>query len=453
MHTRLTFHGGAEEVTGANFLLETDTTKLLIDCGAHQRENLCDPRNHAPFPYDVKAIDALIVTHAHQDHIGLIPKLVQEGFRGTIHSTAATRDLAEVMLDDALSVMEREAIESGCAPIYDRPAVEAALAAWETHPYHVSFTLADLQATFLDAGHILGSAMVRVTPQSGGKSIIFTGDLGNTPEPLLRDTESPEGANYLVMESVYGDRLHEGRDTRREMLRAAIEAARAKGGTLLIPSFSLERTQILLYELHELISSGALAPIPVYLDSPLAERVLTIFRRYIDLCNTTAQEAFSHGDAFSFPGFVEVHSTGESAHLHRKADPKVIIAGAGMSHGGRIRTHEKTYLPDERASVLLTGYQAPGSLGRRIQDGASEVVIDGARVKVHASVRSLTGYSGHADRDQLLAFVEKAQSTLTRVFVTMGEPKAAQFLAQRIHDFLGCDAYVPATAESVDIEL
>lgn len=449
MTARITFHGGAGSVTGANFLLDTGAQKFLVDCGTHERENICDPRNHDPFPYDVATIDALFVTHAHQDHIGRIPKLMREGFRGTIYSTPETKELSDIMFRDALSIMERDAEMSGCGILYEEKDVDAALARWHTHAYRAPFQAGDTSIEFLDAGHILGSAMVKLS--RADRTIIFTGDLGNSPEPLLNDTESPAGAHYLVMESVYGDRAHEGREERRDVLRAAIEDARTRGGTLLVPSFSLERTQILLFEIHQMIVEGVMEPIPMYLDAPLAERVSDVYRRHTESLNPAARAAFERGDALSFPHLTEIHTANESRHIHRKPDPKVIIAGAGMSNGGRIRAHEKAYLPDPNASVLFTGYQAPGSLGRRIQEGAKHADIDGERVAVRARISSLTGYSGHKDRDGLIDFAAGAEKTLERVFVAMGETGASLFLAQRIRDFLGLDARVPTAGETVEI--
>jgi len=452
MKSTLTFCGGAGSVTGANFLLDTGSAKILVDCGILQQEHDCGEENFRPFSYEPRDVTALIVTHAHADHIGRIPKLVKDGFRGKIYSTAPTKDLAALMFEDALHVMQEHEERNGCGLLYEKDDAEKSLSLWETREYHSPFEVADTSVEFFDAGHILGSAFVKIA--RAGRTIIFSGDLGNTPEPLLRDTESPMGANYLVIESVYGDRIHEARDERKQLLRAAVESARARKGTLLIPSFSIERTQILLFELNEMVEDGSMREIPIYLDAPLAIRVTEVFRRYKEVLNTQVQTRFERGDdPFTFPGLKMVAHTGESRAIHKEEDPKVIIAGAGMSVGGRIRSHEKEYLPDPKASILFVGYQAPGSLGRRIQDGDAHVVIDGERIKVQATIDVLTGYSGHADRDQLLSFVENTGEKLEKVFVAMGEPKSSLFLAQRVKEFLGVDAVVPEKDQAFTIEL
>lgn len=451
MKSTITFYGGAGSVTGANFLLDTQSTKILVDCGSVAQEFVCDDVNHEPFAYDTGAMDALIVTHAHADHIGRIPKLVRDGFHGVIYSTGATRDLAEIMFADALGIMQEESEKHGCDVLYESDDVERALKLWKTHEYHEPFHIKDVGVEFQDAGHILGSALVRLT--RGGRTVVFTGDLGNTPEPLLRDTESPEGANYLVMESVYGDRLHEERDARKNVLKESIEEIRARKGVLLIPSFSIERTQVLLYEINAMVEDGTIEPIAIFLDSPLASRVTPVFSAYASLFNAEAAARIAKGDdLFAFPGLKITKNKQDSMAIHREENPKVIIAGAGMSAGGRIRSHEVEYLGDTRATVLFVGYQAPGTLGRRLQDGAANVKIDGQNIHVQARISTLTGYSGHADRDQLMNFVENAGDSLEKVFVTMGETKASLFLGQRIKDFLGIEAVVPKKAEVQEIE-
>lgn len=470
----ITFYGGVGTVTGANFLFDIGMKRTLIDCGALQREvahsvttlgssragvpagkilagSTCDVENTKPFAYEPHTMDVLIVTHAHQDHIGRIPKLIHDGFKGVIYSTPATRDLAEIMFADSISVMLRDQELHGCTPMYDAHAVERTLSLWQTHEYHESFAIGDGTFTFLDSGHVLGSAIVHA--ERNGRIVLFTGDLGNSPDPLLPETESAVGAHYIVIESVYGDRLHEDKENRTAILAEAINDAHTHGGTLLIPSFSLERTQILLFEIKELLAQKKIQSIQVYLDAPLAIRVTEIFRKYPNLFNEHVRENIAKtGDAFTFDGLHVIHNTRESAAIHDTPDPKIIIAGAGMSNGGRIRAHEMKYLSDKNAHVLFVGYQAPGSLGRRIADGAKKVSIDKKEVIVRASISSLGGYSGHRDRDGLMQFVEGSLDTIQEVFVVMGEPKAELFLAQRLRDFYSINAQVPQAGQTITIQ-
>lgn len=450
MKSSITFYGGAGEVTGAQFLLDTGTAKILVDCGSQQGP--AAPPVAAAFAHDVHAIDALLITHAHQDHIGRVPEIVRAGFRGSIYSTPATRDLSEIMFADALGIMQREAEERGRTPAYDATDVERTMGLWKTHAYHEAFAIGDVQVEMLDSGHILGSAMMRI--ERAGRVIVFAGDIGNSPEPLLNDFEAPVGVHYVVCESVYGDRVHEERAERKQHLREAIEEARTQHSALLIPSFSIERTQVLLSEINDMVEREGMKPVPIYLDSPLAIRITEVFKKYPELFNPAAREKIAAGDdLFAFPGLMIVHTGRESGALDELPNPKIIIAGAGMSSGGRIRGHQIALLGDKRTTVLFVGYQTPGSLGRRLQDGANKVQIDGEWVRVHAKMATLSGYSGHADRDQLLDFLEAAGETLERAFIVMGEPKASLFLAQRAKDFLGADAYVPAHAERVEINL
>lgn len=449
----LTFHGGAGTVTGAHFLFETGGKKILIDCGLLQGGRYGKDENYEDFPYDPASIDTLIVTHAHADHIGRVPKLVKDGFTGTIYSTPATRDLSAVMFDDAVNILGREAAERGVAPLYESEHVAAALALWQTHEYHEHFSLGDdMTARFLDAGHVLGSAMVAF--ERDGVVFVASGDLGNSPAPLLRDTEAITNAHYLLMESVYGDRVHEKRDDREALLRDILRETFEKKRTLLIPAFAMQRTQILLYQINTLVESGAVPEMPVYLDSPLASRVTDVYRTYTHLYNDTIQEAMRAGDdIFEFPSFTIVDDSKESHALLSAPAPKVIIAGSGMSVGGRVLTHEKRLLGDKNTTILFVGYQGVGTLGRRIQDGAPTVTINNKKVRVRARRETIRGFSAHKDRDGLVDFVADTAGTVREVFVAMGEPKASLFLVQRLRDFLGVSARAPEAGERVVMEL
>ena len=447
----LTFYGGVGTVTGANFLLTTPQSKILVDCGMFQGQKMCDDKNSAPFPYDVSTIDALIVTHAHMDHIGRIPKLVKDGFKGKIYSTLQTKELAEVMLPDAAHILGEEAKKCGMPPAYLPEDVTPVFNQWETIPYYTNRAIGDVGIYFKDAGHVLGSAFVECTHESFGK-LVFSGDLGNSPSPILRDTDMITDANYLLIESVYGDRLHEPVHDRRAILENIIESTIAKRGTLLIPAFSLERTQAVLFDINVLVEERRIPRIPVFLDAPLAIKVTDVYRRSTDLFNKETQEIISGGDdIFSFEGLKLVTTQDASRSIHATGGPKIIIAGSGMSHGGRIIGHEQHYLSDAASTILIVGYQSPGSLGRELQEGAGSVVIHGEKIPVRARIETLNAYSGHRDLHGLLEFVSTSSLTLKKVFVAMGEPKSAQFLTQRMRDFLGIDATAPNPGDVITL--
>jgi metallo-beta-lactamase family protein len=449
---KLTFCSGVGKVTGANFHVETEHTKFLVDCGLVQGEKIGEDENRVSFIYDPAAVDYLFVTHAHIDHVGRIPKLVHDGFTGVIYSSPETRELAALMLEDSLGVLTKEAEKDNLKPLYTLEDVHHALSLWKTIPYHTQTKINDELGVYLkDAGHILGSVMFEF--HYGESKIVFTGDLGNSPTPLLNDTESIEGAHYLVMESVYGDRNHEGVDERREKLGQVLKKAVSKGGTLLIPVFSLEKTQVLLHEMNKLLMDHAFPKVPVYLDSPLAIKVTEIYRRLTKTFNQEAKNEIKSGDdIFDFPSLHKTLSTNESFAIEHTSGPKIIIAGSGMSNGGRIVRHEKTYLSDPNNAILFLGYQSAGTLGRQIADGAKQVNIHGDMVPIRAEVMSISGYSSHKDSDNLIAFAATAKATLKKAFVVMGEDKSALFLVQRLRDYEGINACHPDLHETVTLE-
>ncbi len=450
--SKISFHGGVGSVTGANFLLETEGAKILVDCGLVQGSEFAPKENCEVFAYDVSAVDVLFVTHAHADHIGRIPKLLHDGFTGVIYSTPATHDLTTVMLEDAYRVMRAEAEKYGNPICYEMEDVDATMRLWKTHDYHSPFEVMDgITATFTDAGHILGSAMI--TLERNGKKFLFTGDVGNSPQPLLSAPEVVKDYDYLLMESVYGDRLHEGVSERNAMLKHYIEDTIRKNGTLIIPAFSLERTQAMLFEINNFFESGAVTPIPVFLDSPLAIRVTEIYRNHLGYLRPEIVAQVKGGDdIFDFPKFKMTETVAESAKISETKGAKIIIAGSGMSHGGRILAHEKNFLEDPKTTLLLVGYQAVGSVGRLLEDGAKRIRIDGVPVKVKAKVGKINGYSGHADRDQLLNYVSEGCGKAKQIFVCMGEERSALFLVQRLRDYLGVNAVAPSPHESIDID-
>ena len=447
----ITFYGGTESVTGSNFLFEVGGLKVLIDCGLFQGCRLCGDFNVEPFPYDPSSIDALFVTHGHLDHVGRIPRLIQNGFRGTIYSTPPTRDLGELMLFDSMGIMEKEAKREHIELLYQKEDVEKAMGLWRAVPYHEPISLAEgVTVRLKDSGHILGSSMVEL--ERGGKKIVFTGDLGNSPAPLLHDTEAVSDADYVVMESVYGDRNHEPREAQQELLRQTIAETITKGGALMIPAFSIERTQVLLFELNELVENKKIPPVPIFLDSPLAIKATAIYDKYEKYFNKEATDIIKSGDdIFNFPGLKSTLRTEESKAINNVPNPKVIIAGSGMSVGGRIVHHELRYLPDPKSTLLLVGYQSPGTLGRELRDGAKEVTILGERVQVRARVAEISGYSGHKDSDALLEFISYDKDRAKKVFVVMGELKSATFLAQKIRDNLSLEAIVPKKNEKIEL--
>jgi len=445
---KVTFCSGAGTVTGSNFLIEGNDKKFLIDCGLVQGEKLAEDMNWDPFPYDVSSIDILFITHGHIDHIGRIPKLISEGFQGKIVSTVPTKEITEVMLADTAHILSREK-ELGLDKIYTEENIKKALHMWETLEYHQVLNVDHgFQFSFKDAGHILGSGMLEIV--YNGKKIVFTGDLGNSPSPLLPNTEIITDADYLIMESVYGDRNHEHRDIRKERLQEVIQANYDRKGTLMIPTFSLERTQELLYELDSLVENNKIPKMPIFLDSPLAIKLTDVYLKYEKYFNETAKKIIATGNRlFEFEGLVETPDTDQSKGILTAPNPKIVIAGSGMSNGGRIIHHEKNYLPDKNNTILLTGYQSVGTLGRAIQEGIKSIHIQGEEIPLRAHVEMVSGYSGHKDSDHLLEFVSYAAEKVKKVFVVMGEPKSSLYLAQTLRDNLEIEVNTTQAGEVI----
>lgn len=452
---RLSFFGATGKVTGSNFLVEGVKGKLLVDCGIEQGADFCEEHIYGPFPYDPSTIDALVLTHAHLDHVGRIPKLVKDGFRGKLYMTPPTRDLAELILRDSVGILGQDAARKGKEPLYGEEDVEHTFSLIETLNYHTEKEVAPGLSVYLrNTGHILGSGSVRVTDEDG-TSVGLTGDIGNAPSPLLPNWEAVPDVDALVMESVYGDRLHPPQDKRVATLHDTLARAIERGGTILIPAFSLERTQLMLYELSNFFLAGTLPKIPVFLDSPLAIKVTAVYEKWgpTYFKSETEDEIKREGSIFEFPFLTQTLSRKESMTIESAPKQKIIIAGAGMSHGGRIGHWEARYLPDPTTTLIIVGYQAPGTPGRRMMEGAAHVRLGGVDVRLKAKVENLEGWSAHADRDELLDFAEQslAGKRIKTIFTALGEPATERFLAQRIHDYLGAHAVVPEYGETWEI--
>jgi metallo-beta-lactamase family protein len=477
---KLTFYGGVGSTTGANIMLEYNDKKILIDCGLLQGGR--EEKNFEPFKYNSKSVDFLLITHAHMDHIGKVPKLVRDGFKGQIISTTETMEIARPMLADEFKVMQAKHPEK---TLFDENDIEKSFALWQGRKYEEKIEL--FENCFLEmqnAGHVLGSAIMNITTsppapllakERGEKmmKIAFTGDLGNSPSPLLPDTEIPKEVDYIVMESVYGDRNHESKEERRKKLKQYILEGIKKDGTIVIPTFSIERTQVLLYEINNLVENKEIPQVPVYFDSPLALKVTEIYKKHeADFKESVRAEIKKGDDIFNFPGLHIVRGARESSDLEKIEGAKIILSGSGMSEGGRVVNHEAHYLPDPKATIILVGFQAVGTLGRAIADGVKEVFIetngnksDGKeKIKVRATIENITGYSSHKDSEHLLKFVEKSSGTedfedgeqsrtirLKKVFVIMGEPKSSLFLTQRIRDYLDIDAVYPEEGKEYEL--
>jgi len=446
---RLTFCGGAGAVTGANYLLETGKNKILIDCGLLQGSAENNRRNFDDFVYNPKEIDAVILTHAHLDHCGRLPWLYHHGFRGRIIGTAPTKDLTKLILLDSERIWRKQ--EPHLLKLFNLADVNGVLGLFEGFDYHQKVELGqDLSCEFKDAGHILGSTIVKV--DALGQTIIFSGDLGNPPTPLLRDPEIVETADYLVIESAYGDRLHQSRQECQDEFENLIEDTVAKAGILMMPVFTIERAQELLYELNNLVEQKRIPAVPMFLDSPLAIEATQVYQRYRQYFNPEAKQlARSDNDIFAFPGLRSTETKEESKQINQVSPPKIILAGSGMSEGGRICYHELHYLSNANNTLLVLGYQAEGTLGRKLVDGQAKVMIFGSPVIVRARVVVLDGFSAHADQAGLVRWTAAIAKPIKKIFIVQGEKQASQVLGRTISDCLGISTVAPVTNQAFEL--
>ncbi len=460
----LAFQGAARTVTGSRHLLRFGPRRWLFDCGLFQGHRDEADRVNRRFAFEPPTLEGVVVSHAHLDHTGNLPTLVAQGFRGAIHATAATADLSQPMLADSAYLMERDHEhvnrrarargETPRQPLYEPADVPPTLERFVPHDYHAPWALAEgVTVQYHDAGHILGSALTTFEFRSGGRTLRLgmSGDLGRPHRPILRDPEAHPGVEVLVLESTYGDRLHPSGEETERGLKETLGRTLARGGRVLVPSFAVERTQELVATLHGLIGRGEVPDVPIFVDSPLARLATGVYRRHPECFDAETRWAFEHhdGEPFGFARLRYVSSAEESKALNDRTEPCIIIAASGMCEGGRILHHLRHGIGDPRNTILFVGFQAEGTLGRRLREGAETVSIFGEPTRRRAEVAALDGFSAHADQAELLAWVGRLDPAPRRIFLVHGEPAPAEVLAGLLRERTGAEVGIPAPGEEV----
>ncbi len=474
---KVTFLGAAETVTGSNFLVEGAGKKFLVDCGLHQGKFEEELLNDEPFDYDVNSIDFMLLTHAHIDHSGRIPKLYKDGYKNPIYATKATCDLCSIMLPDSGHIQETENEiknkkrkrngKKPIEPLYTVEDAENSIELFKEVEYDQIVDLAPgISARFNDAGHMLGSSIIEIwiTENNQTKKIVFSGDIGNNDIPLLSSPTMIESADYLIMESTYGDRLHLKNDQKANLFLDIVTETLDNGGTVVIPSFAVGRTQEILFELNKIKASKekdetfkkeyeTLMNAKVYVDSPLATSATEVFEKNMDLFKPEVQKFIKRGDnPLDFPGLNFTQSVDESKALNMSDEPCIIISASGMCDVGRIKHHLKHNIWNPKSTILFVGYQAPGTLGRRIVDGEKKVKILGEEFAVKARVEYIEGYSGHADQEGLLNFVYSFTSQMPKhIFLVHGEPNAQETLKGKIESTTGIGVTIAKYGEEYEL--
>jgi metallo-beta-lactamase family protein len=468
MQMKLRFMGAAQNVTGSRCLLEANGSRILIDCGLFQ-DRQSRGKNWEEFCVPPQTIDAVLLTHAHIDHCGLLPKLVREGFRGKVYCTAATADIAEIMLLDSAKLQEEDAAYKKRRheregrkgrypemPLYTVDDVNTSLPLFSPVPYGEAVSLGEgFEVKFHDAGHVLGSSMITITvPQQGEqRTILFSGDVGRRNAPILRDPAVFAAADYVIVESTYGDRLHEGSSEVAEHLAEVVNSTLNVGGNIVVPSFALERAQEVLYYLNRLLIDGRIPRLMVFVDSPMAVRVTDVFERHPDLYDREMSRLVrTNQSPFDLPGLKMVRSVDESKAINHIKGSAMIIAGSGMCTGGRIKHHLTANISRRQSTVMFVGYQAVGTLGRHIVEGAENVRILGQSHTVRARIEQIQGFSAHADRDGLFRWLSHLQSPPRHVFVNHGEPDSSHSFADYLRNKTGWEISVPAYEDEVTLD-
>ena len=467
MNINLTFMGAARNVTGSRYMIETNNTTVLVDCGLYQERDF-QKRNWEPFRFSPKNLEAVFLTHAHLDHSGLLPKLVKEGFRGKVYCTPATADIAKIILLDSAHLQEEDAaykkkrhLREGRKgpypeqPLYTTADAEKTFPLFEPVAYNQTVDIGHgIEATFFDAGHVLGSAMIKLRISQGGekRSIVFSGDIGRWNRPMLGDPSVFKWTDYIVMESTYGDRVHEGTEDISGELADIVKTTYAAGGNIVVPSFALQRSQEILYYLDILNMKKQIPQLDVYLDSPMAIKITEVYKRYAELMDQDMKELLqNHNSPFEFPGLKMVETVEESKALNSMSKI-MIIAGAGMCTGGRIKHHLANNISRPECTILCVGYQAAGTLGRLILDGAKNVRIHGQQYPVRARIARIQGFSAHADRDDLMRWLSALAVTPKHIFITHGEIESAEEFSRFLSQTNGYENSVPKFGDTVRLK-